>query len=167
MTKFCVALPKIELHAHLSGSVRESTVIALLEEEHKRKLDSTTDVKEAVHKEMQTFKLGDRNLEECFEVFTILHRLLDNAATVSHVAKEVISDFAADGVVYLELRTTPRAVPATKMSKRSYLDTVIAAIQDCEKRLPITVRLILSVDRCALRCAALLRPQLCPESMLH
>jgi adenosine deaminase len=85
----------LQLHAHLSGSVKESTVIALLEDEHRRKLESKESLKEAVAKEMQTFKLGDRNLEECFEVFTILHRLLDNAATVERVAKGALTAWSS------------------------------------------------------------------------
>ena len=99
--EFAKKLPKIELHAHLSGSVRESTVLKLLHEEHVRKTHVKgahthseaeeakllKDIDSKIESEMQTFKLGDRNLEECFEVFSILHRLLDNAEAISRVTK--------------------------------------------------------------------------------
>ena len=65
------------------------------------------------------------------------------------VTKDVICEFAADNVKYLELRSTPRAVEATGMSKRTYIDAVLRAISECQAdtHLDIVVRLLLSVDR--------------------
>jgi len=60
----------------------------------------------------------------------------------------VVEEFAADNVKYLELRTTPRDVPATGMTKSSYVASVVAAINAAvmsEK--DIIVRLILAMDR--------------------
>ena len=42
----------------------------------------------------------------------------------------VIDEFAADGVVYLELRSTPRAIPESGVTLTSYVETVLRAIQD-------------------------------------
>jgi adenosine deaminase len=50
-------------------------------------------------------------------------------AMILQVTRDVIREFAADNVKYLELRTTPRDVPATGMTKRSYIDAVIRAIK--------------------------------------
>lgn len=47
---------------------------------------------------------------------------------VKKVTKDVISEFADDNVVYLELRTTPRAVPGV-MTKTQYIQAVIDTIQ--------------------------------------
>ena len=44
------------------------------------------------------------------------------------VTKDVVEEFADDNVKYLELRTTPRDVPATRMTKSSYIASVVAAI---------------------------------------
>jgi adenosine deaminase len=59
-----------------------------------------------------------------------------------------------DGVCYLELRTTPRAIPAENITKEEYINIVLQAIHDFEARLQKTsdagklhTRLILSVDR--------------------
>ena len=51
---------------------------------------------------------GDRTLSECFKLFDIIHRLTTDHATITRITQEVIEDFAADNVLYLELRTTPK-----------------------------------------------------------
>ena len=64
------------------------------------------------------------------------------------ITKDVIEEFAADNVKYLELRTTPRDVPATGMTKETYIASVIKAIKDTSQPdLDITVRLLLAIDR--------------------
>jgi adenosine deaminase len=80
---------------------------------------------------LSTFISGERTLSQCFEVFSLLHRLLSTLPAVARVTREVIADFAADEVVYLELRTTPRALAGR--SKRDYVQTVVDAIRECEE----------------------------------
>ncbi len=64
------------------------------------------------------------------------------------VASDVIREFAAENVHYLELRTTPRDVAVTGMTKSSYTETVIKAIRDvCHENKDIAVQLILAIDR--------------------
>jgi adenosine deaminase len=58
----------------------------------------------------------------------------------------VIEEFAADGVRYLELRTTPRANADKGMTKHSYLQAVIQAIEQ-QQQVNIKTRLIISIDR--------------------
>lgn len=61
----------------------------------------------------------------------------------------MLHDFAADGVVYLELRTTPRALPKSGLSKAGYVEAILAVIREYEESSssPLHTRLILSVDR--------------------
>lgn len=73
----------------------------------------------------------------------------------------MLRDFAADGVVYLELRTTPRALPRSGLSKEGYVEAILAVIREYEssRQAPAAAaaagrtaqlmhtRLILSVDR--------------------
>lgn len=128
------SLPKVEMHAHLSGSVKDSTIRAMLREEAEAAgtpLDAAAASSEPSC--LSTFISGERTLSQCFEVFSLLHRLLSSLDAVARVTREVIADFAADEVVYLELRTTPRALPARGTSKREYVQTVVDAIRECEK----------------------------------
>eukprot|EP00742_Colponemidia_sp_Colp-10_P008984 GILJ01009762.1.p1 GENE.GILJ01009762.1~~GILJ01009762.1.p1 ORF type:complete len:345 (+),score=53.54 GILJ01009762.1:35-1036(+) len=135
-------MPKIELHAHLHGSIPEQTIAALLAEKQEQDPDTYGAMKFA------PVIVGDsRTLKECFAVFALIHHLVTDIHAVRRITKAVVESFAEDNVKYLELRTTPRANPATGMTKTMYLDTVIAAIEEVCQNLDITVRLILSVNR--------------------
>jgi adenosine deaminase len=64
----------------------------------------------------------------------------------------VSTDFAADNVVYLELRTTPRAEASTGMTQRSYVQCILEAIQEYQQhhspsQPSIMVKLLLSINR--------------------
>jgi len=61
----------------------------------------------------------------------------------------VLADFEADNVVYLELRTTPRAIPGHDISKHRYVELVLSSIKEYEQdpKHQLRARLILSVDR--------------------
>lgn len=64
------------------------------------------------------------------------------------MTRDVVAEFAADNVKYLELRTTPRDVPATRMTKSSYVASVVTAINAAVSSSDdIIVRLLLAVDR--------------------
>ena len=64
------------------------------------------------------------------------------------ITYDVIHEFADDNVKYLELRTTPREVTATGMTKETYVEAVLKAIEDCSKEhLDIVVKLLLAIDR--------------------
>jgi Adenosine deaminase len=78
---------------------------------------------------------------------------------------QVVEDFAADGVTYLELRTTPKERPEHGITRSSYVQAVLQGLQDAmQDRAPstsgassghtqstlaaaVTVRLLLSIDR--------------------
>lgn len=58
----------------------------------------------------------------------------------------MLQDFLADGVVYLELRTTPRST--TTMSAEVYITVLLSAMEEFESLHPqLHTRLILSIDR--------------------
>lgn len=52
---------------------------------------------------------GERSLADCFALFDVIHALTTRHEVVTRVTREAVEDFAADGVLYLELRTTPKA----------------------------------------------------------
>ena len=53
---------------------------------------------------------GDRTLSEVFQVFGVIHQVTTDHAILTRITQEVIEDFAADNVQYLELRTTPKVL---------------------------------------------------------
>uniref|UniRef100_A0A8C7XFX1 N6-Methyl-AMP deaminase n=1 Tax=Oryzias sinensis TaxID=183150 RepID=A0A8C7XFX1_9TELE len=132
-------LPKVELHAHLNGSVSFQTMEKLMNRKPHLNIE---------HSMTAIGKGQRRTLDECFEVFKVIHKLVDTEEDILMVSKDVIREFAEDGVKYLELRSTPREEQRTGLTKTSYIDAIIKAIHQCKSEgLDIDVRLLVAIDR--------------------
>eukprot|EP01018_Ginkgo_biloba_P003531 Gb_00816 [translate_table: standard] len=125
LQQWCRSVPKVELHAHLNGSIRDTTLLELARERSKKGQLVLSDVEDLIEKD-------DRSLQECFNLFDWIHVLTTDHGTISRITKEVIEDFAAENVIYLELRTTPKKNEAIGMSKRSYIEAVLAGFKAVE-----------------------------------
>ncbi|XP_038186723.1 adenosine deaminase-like protein isoform X2 [Arvicola amphibius] len=138
-TDFYVELPKVELHAHLNGSISSSTMKKLIAKKPHLK----------VHDHMTMIDKGKkRTLEECFQMFQVIHQLTTSAEDILMVTKDVIKEFADDGVKYLELRSTPRGDSATGMTKKTYVESILEGIKQCkQENLDIDVRYLMAIDR--------------------
>ncbi|MCD7465792.1 hypothetical protein HAX54_001950 [Datura stramonium] len=117
-----VSMPKVELHAHLNGSIRDSTLLELARELGNKGLVCFPDVEHVILKD-------DRSLTEVFKLFDLIHILTTDHETVTRITKEVIEDFAAENVVYLELRTTPKKNVSKGMNKKSYMEAVLEGLR--------------------------------------
>eukprot|EP00094_Tigriopus_californicus_P006167 TCALIF_05937-PA protein Name:"Similar to adal Adenosine deaminase-like protein (Danio rerio)" AED:0.36 eAED:0.36 QI:0/0/0/1/1/1/3/0/303 len=113
---------KVELHAHLNGSLHPARLWAL-KAHHERRFP---------HEPLPVFpawftppisELQRRSLtfDDVFPLFGVVQALTDHPEAVAQAVEAVIDDFAADGVRYLELRSTPRYTegvpPATSVSE--------------------------------------------------
>jgi len=146
--EFYQKLPKVELHAHINGSIGPSLLRNLVEEYEMKRPGEMGQDYESILKKLQTDETQDMTLAECFLAFKCIHRVSGDEKSVRQIVKNVISSFAADGVVYLELRTTPRAEASSGMTKRSYLSAVLEEIRTFLESSPeIIVRLLVSIDR--------------------
>ena len=143
----------MELHAHLNGSISTATMERLLKRhEESRKMEGREGDKDFVLPQLwqTTIANGERRtLGDCFIMFKMIHTLVNDDKAVQMVAHDVVTEFAEDGVVYLELRSTPRANPATNMTKQSYVDAVLTGIDEALSEITTTmyVSLLLSIDR--------------------
>ncbi|MED6146342.1 hypothetical protein PIB30_033546 [Stylosanthes scabra] len=117
-----MSMPKVELHAHLNGSIRDSTLLELARALGDKGLIDFPQVEHVILK-------NDRSLTEVFKLFDVIHILTTDHMTVTRIAKEVVEDFASQNVVYLELRTTPKKNDSQGMSKRSYVEAVLEGIR--------------------------------------
>lgn len=90
-----------------------------------------------------------RSMKECFDVFKILHQVVNSVDTLRVVAESVLKDFQDDNVYYLELRSTPRDNVNTGLTKRSYISTLLDVIQKHNSNVNNTmlVRFLPSIDR--------------------
>lgn len=137
------SLPKVELHAHLNGSLSCETIKKLLTY-HKSKWPEETMPEGS---ETWLAKGLQGTLDDPFRAFGLIHRITDNTWAVAQAAKDVIQEFYDDGVVYLELRSTPRKVEG-RMKKEDYLRTVLTEIKTANSHYSnFIVKLIISVDR--------------------
>jgi len=136
---YTLSLPKLELHAHLTGSITPLTLheIWLLHP------PTSPPLEDPLHKLSRT---ATWSLQTFFPLFTTYtYALLRTRESVLYATDAVLTDFKNDGVVYLELRTTPRA--SEVMSKREYVETVLDAMAAFPGRGAMRTFLILSIDR--------------------
>nr|XP_012297788.1 adenosine deaminase-like protein isoform X4 [Aotus nancymaae] len=138
-TDFYSELPKVELHAHLNGSISSNTM--------KKLIAQKPDLN--IHDQMTVIDKGKkRTLEECFQMFQTIHKLTSSPEDILMVTKDVIKEFADDGVKYLELRSTPRRDNATGMTKKIYVESILEGIkQSKQENLDIDVRYLIAIDR--------------------
>ena len=136
---FCKSIPKIELHAHIGGSIRNSTLVELIANSNNQQN----------YPELQVLKGDQRSLSQCFQLFDAVHDLVSSIAILKRITKECIQDFAMENCIYLELRTTPRHdIP--NVTAQQYVNAVVETIRACqleEITENITVRLLLSISR--------------------
>ncbi|KAF5944313.1 hypothetical protein HYC85_018390 [Camellia sinensis] len=117
-----VSIPKVELHAHLNGSIRGSTLLELARGLGEKGTIVFSDVEHAILKD-------DRSLQEVFKLFDLIHIVTTDHKILTRITQEVVEDFAAENVVYLELRTTPKRNDLIGMSKRSYMEAVVKGLR--------------------------------------
>lgn len=75
-----------------------------------------------------------------------IYALLTDEPSLIHATTSVLQSFLSDGVIYLELRTTPRSTPS--LSATQYISILLDTISSFEASHPsLHTRLILSIDR--------------------
>ncbi|KAI0382630.1 Metallo-dependent hydrolase [Hypomontagnella monticulosa] len=137
-------LALLSLHAHLTGSISRQCLHEIWEVKNAAGQTNLEDplivMPEGRH---------DYNLKTFFPLFSsYIYNLINDASSLEHSTKSVVADFAADGVVYLELRTTPRAMPSAGLDKAGYVAAVLQAMSAAQEAAQtIHARLILSIDR--------------------
>jgi adenosine deaminase len=133
------ALKMIELHAHISGCVRQASVDALLESEGREtKALLLPEVKEYSHE-----RWFDQGL---MEVFSVVGAVSSSPERIKRLFAEVIDDFALDGVVYVEFRIGLKG--HNHEAKIRFCQALIDVIEEKSRSVPgMIVRLLVSVAR--------------------
>ncbi|RAK98602.1 putative adenosine deaminase [Aspergillus ibericus CBS 121593] len=145
---FTKALPKIELHAHLSGSISRQCLHDIWA---KKKAQDPSFSVEDPFVSMPPGKV-DYSLQTFFQSFNkSIYHLVNDLPSLTYATLSVLTDFQNDGVTYLELRTIPRASPSSTFTREEYLITVLDAITHFQStQTPsqkMTINLILALDR--------------------
>ncbi|KAF2736033.1 Metallo-dependent hydrolase [Polyplosphaeria fusca] len=143
---FTQRLPKIELHAHLTGSISRACLHNIWTTRHAA--DPTFDLEDPLVA-IPDGKV-DYDINSFFPLFSsYIYKLCNDIPSIEFSTRSVLHEFQCDGVVYLELRTTPRAIPEQGVSKEDYVKTILGLLHEHNKdqRNSMRVFLILSVDR--------------------
>ncbi len=138
------ALPKIDLHRHLEGSLRLGTALEVARTYGLRLPIGTSQLRPLVQVTRQD-PLTFRNFLSKFET---LRNFYQSPEVVQRVTYEAVSDAAGDNVKYLELRFTPMALAkARSYSLDDVTGWVLEAAGRAARENDITVRLIASMNR--------------------
>jgi adenosine deaminase len=116
---FIRAIPKTDLHVHLDGSLRLSTLIELATERRIQLPSFTEDGLNTL-----VFKDSYRDLNEYLQGFTWTLKVLQDSEGLERAAYELALDNAAEGVRYLEVRFAPQL----HMSEQFPFEAVLAAV---------------------------------------
>lgn len=123
-------LPKIELHAHLNGSIRRSTLMEVLSKEDKERIEYLYSV---------------MDFKAAMEFFKITSKVASSIELVKRITREMIQDWNKHNVIYLEIRTGLKETE--NYNKKEYLLSILEEIDIANHNTNTTTRLILSLDR--------------------
>ncbi len=141
--EFYQALPKVDLHRHLEGSMRLNTLIEI-SRSHGIEIMGTSYLRPLV----QIGEDEPYTSENFLSKFAALRVFYRSPEVIGRVTREAIEDAAIDNVRYLELRFTPVALSrAEDFPLAEVMDWVIEAAHEGEKEYGIRTRLIASVNR--------------------
>ncbi|NJL95581.1 MAG: hypothetical protein HC915_18560 [Anaerolineae bacterium] len=139
------AMPKVELHRHLEGSIRLET-LAEVGYEHGVPMPSYDP--EALRPYVQMTAQDPATHEAFLSKFAVLRQFFCSPEVIQRVVHEAIEDAAADTVRYMELRFTPNALAKAKgFSLEEVITWVCEATQEASKANRIKVNLIVSMNR--------------------
>lgn len=134
---FCTKLPKIVLPTLLFGSPHHPGASCALEwlhpgfdsqrAAHEILWSSRSPPSSKFFRRVPFYLYHHRYLySRCFSTFAVIHKVIQSVGLVKRITKEMIEDFNADGVAYLEIRTTPKVLGSN--SKSDYIESVLEGI---------------------------------------
>lgn len=128
-------LPKAELHCHLDGSMRKSTLFEL-----------AADDKIALPADL-SFGHGFGSLESYLSIFDFTCSVMQSAENLERISYELIEDAYADGIWHLEMRFSPLLLTKKGLSFRDQIAAVKAGIKRAQKNWDMSAGIII----CGLR----------------
>ena len=129
-------LPKVELHCHVEGAARASTIAELA---------AANDVPLPVDDPVELFEFTDLN--QFLEIYDVVCRSLVHPDDFRRIAYEACEDAVAAGVRYREMFFSPGFVLKLGVPIQTVWAGLSAGVRDANADLDVTCRLILDVDK--------------------
>jgi adenosine deaminase len=138
------AIPKVDLHRHLEGTLRLDT---MLDVAHQHGITIPADILRLSNL-VQMQDQEKYSFQTFLSKFNTLRLFYRSPDVINRITREAIEDAAKDNVRYMELRFTPVALSrAERFPLHDVIDWVMTSAQDAAKEFGVTVRLIASVNR--------------------
>jgi adenosine deaminase len=138
------ALPKVELHRHLEGSLRLDTMLDIARQ-HGITIPADILRLSTLVQIQEEDKFTFQNFLAKFNTLRLFYRSPD---AIHRITSEAVEDAAKDNVKYMELRFTPVALSrAERFPLHDVVDWVITSAHEASKKYNVAVRLIASVNR--------------------
>ena len=138
------ALPKVELHRHLEGSLRLDTMLDIARQ-HGMTIPADVLRLSTLVQVQEEDKFTFQNFLSKFNTLRMFYRSPD---VIHRITREAIEDAAKDNVKYMELRFTPVALSrAERFPLHDVIDWVLTSSKEAAEEHNITVKLIASVNR--------------------
>jgi adenosine deaminase len=132
------ALPKTDLHCHLDGSLRISTILELAEQQ-KVKLPATTP--EGLSRAMHQGQVC-ANLEDYLTAFDVTLSVLQTEDALRRTAYELAVDCARENVRYLEVRYSPVLHTRRGLKPTTIVDAVLEGLRAAKRETGIKSNVI-------------------------
>lgn len=136
-------LPKIELHCHLDGSVRPSTIIDLA---NKNNIEIPSKNIEEI-KSLMVAPKDCTSLDEYLKRFDLPGLIMQDRESLERIAFELMEDAAKENIVYIEIRFAPLLHINKGLSPKEVIESVLSGIKKAENQYDIKGNLILSCMR--------------------
>ncbi len=139
-------LPKVDLHRHLEGSLRLST---LMEIARRHQIHLRLDLGAMELEPLIRFTVSEpANFHRFLSRFQLLRLFYTSEEAIHRMAYEAVVDAALDHVRYLELRFNPAALAqAQGFRLEEVTEWVLEGVEQARQEFDIWVRLILTIVR--------------------
>jgi adenosine deaminase len=138
------ALPKVELHRHLDGSVRFDTILDIAKINN---IDLGSTDRDLLWKQSKVLH-PLKDLDSVLAVFATTQSALCNYEAIKRVAFENVEDCFLDGCQLAELRFAPTYISEGKeLSNQDILAAVVDGISEAMEQFPIEIGLIFIAPR--------------------
>lgn len=143
VAEFYLALPKVELHRHLEGSLRVPTMMEIVRA-HEMDVKNTGYLRPLVQMDHN----GPYTFENFLSKFGTLRLFYKSPDIIRRISWEAVEDAALDNVRYMELRFTPVALSrAEGFPMAQVVNWVIDSVHKAADHFQVMVRLLISVNR--------------------
>lgn len=132
-------LPKTDLHVHLDGSLRLSTILELADQE---RIELPAHDEDGLRKAMNLGKHCG-SLVEYLKAFDVTLRVMQTADALTRIAYELAEDAAKENVRYMEVRYAPMLHTQRGLKLTAVVEAVLEGLRAAQERFGIESAVII------------------------